>query len=352
MKALVYHGRQDLRYQSVPKPSPRPGEVLVKVKYAGMCHTDFNEYANGPIFVSQTPHARTGRSVPLVLGHEFSGQIVQTGDGASALKAGDRVAVNAVDSCGACPYCIRGQGALCSSAAYIGFNLDGGFAEFATVPAACCHVLLDTVPYRDAVLVEPLSVAVHAVRRAGLEMGASVAIVGGGTLGLCMLQTARAAGARQVFVIEQAGAKRRPCELLGGTFLNSKANPGFLQEVFDGTGGRGVEVSFECAGAPAALKTAVEVTRPGGLICVTGIFPGPFPFDFNQLLAGEKTIVMSLAYGNEFPATIAMLADKRLRADTLITDCVPLSSGCEYIRDFETRGAANIKTLLEIDSQT
>lgn len=82
-----------------------------------------------------------------------------------------------------------------------------------------------------------------------------------------------------------------------------------------------------------------------------GIFPGPFPFDFNRLLAGEKTIVMSLAHGNEFPATIAMPADGRLRADALITDCIPLSSGCEYIRDFENRGAANVKTLLEPGSR-
>jgi (R,R)-butanediol dehydrogenase / meso-butanediol dehydrogenase / diacetyl reductase len=153
-----------------------------------MCHTDFSEYANGPIFVSGTPPARTGRSVPLVLGHEFSGQIVQTGSDVTELKIGDRVAINAVDSCGACPYCIRGQGALCSSAAYIGFNLDDGFAEFAAVPAACCHVLPARLPYRDAGLVEPLSVAVDAVRRAQLEMGTSVAIVGGGTLGLCMLE--------------------------------------------------------------------------------------------------------------------------------------------------------------------
>ena len=139
--------------------------------------------------------------------------------------------------------------------------------------------------------------------------------------------------------------------MLGGTFLNSKTDPHLQEEVFDKTSGRGVGVSFECAGAPSALKTAVEVTAPSGLICVTGIFLGPFAFDFNQLLAGEKTIVRSLAYGNEFPATIAMLAEGRLRADALITNCIPLSAGCEYIRDFETRGAANLKTVLEVASR-
>lgn len=350
MYALTYHGRRDLRYESIPTPSPAQGEVLVKVKYAGTCHTDFNEYANGPIFVSATPHPRTQKCVPLVLGHEFSGEIVETGAGVTGVTVGDRVAVSAVDSCRECGYCFAGQSALCPAAAYIGFNRDGGFAEFAAVPAACCHRLDENLSFRNAVLVEPLSVAVHAVRRARLEVGAVVAIVGGGTVGLCMLQAVRAAGARHAFVVEQAESKRRYSELLGGTFLNCR-NDEFRQEIFARTQGLGVDFSFECAGAASALKTAVEITRPGGRICVTGIFPGPLSFDFNQLLAGEKSIVMSLAYGNEFPATIAMIADGRLRADVLITDCIPLSSGCEYIRDFESRGTGQIKTLLEVDSK-
>ena len=350
MKAIVYHGRKDLRYEDFPDPSFAPNEVIVKVKYAGMCHTDFNEVENGPIFVAATPHARTGRKIPIVLGHEFAGQVVDKGREATNINIGDRVAVNAVDGCGECHYCENGEPALCPSAAYVGFSRDGGFAEFVGVKAECCHPLGEGVSYQTGVLVEPLSVAVHAVRRAKLEVGSDVAIVGGGTLGLCLLQVARVSGARDVFVIERSESKRKICEQLGGTFLNSAADAAFREKILQRTHGRGVDVAFECAGAASALEAAVAVTAPAGVICATGIYPGPFSFDFNQLLGGEKSIIPSLAYGTEYPTTIAMLADGRLRAEPLITACVPFSQGCEHIREFEQRGAANIKTLLEIDS--
>jgi (R,R)-butanediol dehydrogenase/meso-butanediol dehydrogenase/diacetyl reductase len=152
-------------------------------------------------------------------------------------------------------------------------------------------------------------------------------------------------------VIEHAEAKRRFCELLGGTFLNSKTDPHFQEEVFDKTSGRGVGVSFECAGAPSALKTAVAVTAPSAADLRDGHLSRPICVRLQPTPGRRKTIVMSLAYGNEFPAIIAMLADGRLRADALITNCIPLSAGCEYIRDFETRGAANLKTFLEVDSR-
>jgi (R,R)-butanediol dehydrogenase / meso-butanediol dehydrogenase / diacetyl reductase len=351
MKAIVYHGQKDLRYEDIPEPPLAPQEVMVKVKYAGMCHTDFNEYENGPIFMSTTSHPRTGRKPPMVLGHEFAGRVVDVGPQVANLRAGDRVAVNAVDACGECYFCRQGNRYLCPTVAFLGFGRDGGFAEFVAVQGECCHPLREGVSYREAVLAEPLSVAVHAVRRSKMEVGADVAIVGGGTLGLCLLQVARACGARDVFVIERSETKRKFCDVFGGIFLNPKTDEKFREKILSRTHGRGVGFAFECAGAVAALETAVDVTASGGVICATGIYPGPFPFDFNKVLSGEKSIVSSLAYGMEYPATIAMLADGRLRAEPLITNCVPLSEGCEHIREFESRGATNIKTLLEIDPQ-
>ena len=181
--------------------------MRLQVKSSGLCHTDFNEYLNGPLYVASTPHPRTGRSVPIVLGHEFSGEVIEIGPDVAGLRVGDRVAVNAVDCCRKCEFCRRGLFIQCRSAATIGFARDGGYADYAVVPADCCHILRPNVSFRAAALVEPLSVALHSVRRAKVEAGSRAAVVGGGTIGLCTLQALRACGVLDVYVIEKS-----PCQ--------------------------------------------------------------------------------------------------------------------------------------------
>jgi len=352
MKAIVYHGRKDVRYQSVAEPSQvEPHEVRLKVKYAGLCHTDFNEYLHGPLFIAQTPHPRTGRSIPLVIGHEFSGEVLEIGKQVDRIRVGDHVAVNAIDSCGHCPFCRRGTPALCTSVAYIGFARDGGFAEYAVVPARCCFRLKTEMSFQAGALVEPLAVALHAVRQARVQVGSRVAVVGGGAVGLCTLQALRAAGVRDVLVIDKAREKEPFARGLGaGAFLDP-AHPDLVRRVRELTEGIGVDVAFECAGSPGALGTAIEVTSGGGTICVVGIFPAPFEFDLNSLLMQEKTIVTSLGYSDEFPTVIAMLADGRLAAEPLITRTVSLAEGVEIgLARYEDDCVTNIRTLIGIES--
>jgi (R,R)-butanediol dehydrogenase/meso-butanediol dehydrogenase/diacetyl reductase len=301
MKALVLHGQKDLRYQDFPEPKLGPDEVRLRVKSSGLCHTDFNEYLNGPLYVSATPHHRTGRSVPLVLGHEFSGEVLELGPGVTTLRTGDRVAVNAVDCCHQCEFCRRGLMIHCQSGATIGFGRDGGYADFAVVPAACCHVLRSKVSYRAAALVEPLSVSLHSVRRTRVEIGSRVAVVGGGTIGLCTLQTLRACGALDVYVIEKSVAKQRYAEELGASVFLHTENTDVRQAILDRTHGMGVDFAFECVGTRSALETALAVTRPGGTICLSGVIPGPIEFNWNDVLSKEKTITTTNGYIDEFP---------------------------------------------------
>jgi (R,R)-butanediol dehydrogenase/meso-butanediol dehydrogenase/diacetyl reductase len=351
MKAIVYHGRKDVRYEDWPEPGRLgPSEVRVQVKYAGICHTDFNEYAHGPIFTAATPHFRTGRSVPLVVGHEFSGEVVEVGSKVQQLKPGDRVAVNAVDACRHCEYCRREKYALCPAVAYLGFSRDGGLAEYTVAPEACCYRLPPAVSYRAGVVVEPLSAAMHAVGQARLALGDRVVVVGGGAVGLCVLQVLRAAGASQVFVVEKSETKRRFAMELGATAAIDPVQNLRLQiEAY--TDDWGVNTTFECVGSELALRSALAMTKPGGLVCIVGIFPSAFKFNFNHLLAQEKTIVTSLAYGPEFGPVIDMLADSRLRAEPLITRTLPLAQAVEQgLRQYEEFAPTNIRTLIEIDS--
>jgi (R,R)-butanediol dehydrogenase/meso-butanediol dehydrogenase/diacetyl reductase len=350
MKALVYHGTKDLRYQDFADPRVTTGEVLLKIKASGLCHTDFNEYINGPLYVASTPHKRTGRSIPLVLGHEFSGEVVELGRGVTRLRVGDRVAVNAVDSCRKCEFCRRGLFVHCPVAATIGFARDGGYAEYAAVPQDCCHVLRPNVSFRAAAMVEPFSVALHSVQRARVEVGSRAAIVGGGTIGLCTLQALRACGVVDVYVIEKSSAKRKFAEDLGASaFVQAdKSDP--RQVISELTDGMGVDYTFECVGSGAALKTALSVTRPGGTVCLTGVIPHAIEFNWNDVLSVEKTITTTNAYNNEFPIVIAMLNDGRLKAEPLISQTFPLKDACSNLTHFEEAGKSNIKMLIEMNA--
>jgi (R,R)-butanediol dehydrogenase/meso-butanediol dehydrogenase/diacetyl reductase len=350
MKALVYHGTKDLRYEDFAEPPVMRGDVRLRVKASGLCHTDFNEYLNGPLYVASTPHARTGRSIPLVLGHEFSGEVVDVAPDVTGIHIGDRVAVNAVDSCRECQFCRRGLLIQCPSAATIGFSRDGGYADYAVVPADCCHLLRPNVSFRAAALVEPLSVALHSVRQAQVKVGSRAAVVGGGTIGLCTVQALRACGVLDVYVIEKSLAKQRFAEEMGASAFIHTEQSDVRQAILDRTGGMGVDYAFECVGSGPALVTAIAVTRPGGTICVSGVIPRPIEFNWNDVLAKEKTITTSIAYNDEFPIVIAMLNDGRLKAEPLITQTLSLSESLATLKRFEELGGTNIKMLMETDS--
>jgi (R,R)-butanediol dehydrogenase/meso-butanediol dehydrogenase/diacetyl reductase len=283
------------------------------------------------------------------VGHEFSGEVAEVGSEVRKIEPGDRVAINAVDGCRQCAYCRGERYALCPSVAYIGFSRDGGLAEWAVVPEACCYRLPPEVSYRAGVLVEPLAAAMHAVRQARIGLGDRVAVVGGGAVGLCVLQVLRAVGARQIFVVEKTEIKRRLAEELGATAAINPAQDA-RQAIAAYTDGLGVNTAFECVGSGPALRSTVELARPGGLVCIVGIFPAPFEFDFNHLLGQEKRIVTSLAYGGEFAPVIDLLADGRLRAEPLITRTLPLAQAVENgLREYEKVAATNIRTLIEIN---
>ena len=350
MQALVYHGRMDIRLEDFPEPAKLGRkEVRLRVNCAALCHTDFNEYLHGPLYISKKPHARSGRSIPLVIGHEFSGEVLETGSDVRQLKVGDRVAVNAVDSCHDCAFCHQGLYELCRSAAYIGFDRDGGFAERAVVPEECCHRLGSRISNAAGALVEPLAVALHAVRRAGVGIGSRVAVVGGGAVGLCVLQCLRAVGVRDIIVVEKCETKRRFAEQLGATaYINSEQTDP-RSAILKLTESMGADTTFECVGAAPAFRLCVELTRGGGTICVVGVFPGPFEFDLNSLMGSELQVITSRAYADEFPMVIAMLADGRLKAEPLITQTLPLSEAMRKgLSQYEATAATNVRTIIEM----
>ena len=228
-------------------PAPCPGEVKIKVHWCGICGSDLHEYLAGPIFIPvEKPHPLTGKKAPIILGHEFSGEIVQIGAGVPAIQVGDRVTASASRSCGECFWCKRGETIICEKNAGTGLQADGAFAEYVNVPAY--DKLPDSVTFEEAALAEPLAVGVHAMKRAQIQPEDNVVIVGAGTIGLSVLQAARASGAKITMVVEKAEARKAYARQLGATMVLDPSRMDIPGAVHEATGGVGADLGFECVG--------------------------------------------------------------------------------------------------------
>lgn len=348
MKALRWHGVRDVRLDDVPEPTAARGEVVIAVAACGMCGSDLHEYLHGPVYIPRQPHPLTGVMPPVTLGHEFSGRVVAVGAGVDTPGAGDRVAVNPCLVCGECAWCRSGRRNHCARLATLGLSRDGAFAPLVAAPAYGCHRVPDTVTDEQAAIVEPLSVAVHACRRARLGGGERVAVVGAGPIGLLVLQAARALGSRWIAAIEPRGERRALATRLGADAVLDPAagDPG--RALADLTDGERADVVFECVGSAAAVATALKASGKGGRVVLVGLVPEPVPLNALQVLAHEKEIIGSSAYVDEFAAAIQMLARRAVRVDPLITGRLPLERAVsDGLEGLLRPAAGHIKILVE-----
>lgn len=320
MKAAVWYAKEDIRIEDVPEPELKPGEVKVKIKSCGICGSDLHEFRSGPFIIPRRPHPLTGRSGgPVILGHEFSADVVQSTESAESYQAGDRVVANPLIYCGKCHYCRNGQYIMCTQLGTYGFASDGAFAEYAVFPGNALLKLPDSVTDEMGAFVEPLAVALHAVNRSGMALGDTVAVVGAGPIGLLVMQACRAAGARKIFVIEPMASRRQLAEKLGASaiFDPEADEPG--KAIADHTDGLRVDVAFDCVGIQASFDTALSLTGRRATICVVGLSLKPIQVPFIRLWGHEKNITFSSGYEKEFPAAIDLLADGRIETDSMIT---------------------------------
>lgn len=350
MKAARWHGRNDIRIEEVPDPgAPGPGEVILRVAYCGICGTDLEEYRAGPLFIPvERPHPLTGRQAPLILGHEFAGEVVAVGPGVTDLRPGDRVAPDVLITCGRCYWCQRHQVTLCEQMAALGLSGDGGLAEYCRAPATMCVKLPPTLRLDHAALAEPLAVAVRAVRKSRLQVGETAAVFGGGTIGLLCLQVARAAGASAVVVVEPHPGRRRLAEDLGArAVLDPAADPvAALRTLF---GGIGPDVVIEASGAVTAAPLAIESARKGGRVVLVGLPVGPTAFNFFAVVTTEKEIIGSLShvYDEDFRTAVHLLAEGRVVVEPLISARIPLTALLtEGLERLERQPAETLKILV------
>ncbi|HEX5415802.1 MAG TPA: alcohol dehydrogenase catalytic domain-containing protein, partial [Chloroflexota bacterium] len=225
MKALRFHARGVATVDDVDEPKLVDGWTIVAPTFTGICGTDVKQYRYGPFGISQEPHPLSRAQLPLTLGHEIGGVIVETSSSDPRLVAGARVAVDSAVKCGACWYCQHGHYILCERGAILGISAHGGLAELVAVPNYALHPVPDELTDEEVALAEPVSVAIHAVRRLRLQAGDSVCIVGGGVIGLSIMQAARACGARSVGVVEPIPERRSLALELGADFAVAPPAP-------------------------------------------------------------------------------------------------------------------------------
>ena len=329
MKAAVFYGPHDVRLDDVPEPEVRPGSVKVKVDWCGICGTDLHEYLAGPIFIPPkgSPHPITGETLPLTLGHEFAGEVVEVGDDVSGVSTGDKVAIEPVFRCFECAACQRGAFNLCEKLGFYGLmGGGGGMSEFAVTPSYMVHRLPEGLTSEQGALVEPIAVGLRAVRRAGFREGQSALVFGGGPIGAVTVQCLKALGAGQILVAEVSEARKKKALEIGADAVIDPTEEDVVAKVKELTGGEGAEHSFDAAGIQATLQAALHATRKSGTITIISIWEGPVQINPNDIVLSELDVRGIICYTPEdFADTISMLKDGQIGTEGIITERIPLS---------------------------
>jgi (R,R)-butanediol dehydrogenase/meso-butanediol dehydrogenase/diacetyl reductase len=304
MRAAVYYARNDVRVEDVEEPEPGPGQVKIAISFNGICGSDLHEYYYGPLGIPTTPHPLTGAMLPQIMGHEFGGRIAATGPGVDDVQVGDLVAVNPMHVCGVCAYCRCGATNLCVMAAFHGLmSHGGGLSEYTVVDRRMVYPIPAGLTARHAPIVEPMAVALRAVRRAEVSAGQTVVIYGAGPIGLGAYFACRWFGAEPI-VVEPSPERRMIVAGLGAKTVLDPTSDDVVDAVRDLTDGIGAHAVVDAAATPKTLASAFGATRRGGTISIVGIAHEPLPIDPLTLFGTEITVRASNAYADDFPMVI------------------------------------------------
>lgn len=316
MRACVIHGPHDLRVEDVPVPEPGPGQALVAVRYGGVCGSDLHYWRHGGVGDFRLRE-------PMVLGHEVVGTVVSYGAGADGPVPGTAVAVHPATPCGVCPECARGRRNICRDTRYLGSaarfpHVQGGFAARFAVPAEQLRRLPDGLEPRRAALAEPLSVALHAVRRAGAVAGRHVLVTGAGPIGCLVVAAAKAAGAAHVTVTDLLPQALRYASAVGADAVVRAEDPDDAGRPSE------VDVAVEASGVAAGLDTCLRLVRRGGTVVQLGMLPpGRSSFAGNLVVSREIELRGAFRFDTEFDDALRLLAAEPV-FDELISAVVPV----------------------------
>lgn len=346
MKAGVVHAREDIRYEEIKTPVPKEGQVLVKVKYTGICGSDIPR-VNGDAC----------HFFPNVLGHEFSGTVEEIDEGVTNVKPGDRVAGVPLIPCMKCEDCQKGNYSLCKHYSFIGSREFGSFAEYVVMPQNNVVKFEDTVSFEQGAFFEPATVALHGLLRVPYEGGKTVAVLGGGTIGMFVAQWARIFGAKEVVVFDIVDERLELGKRLGATAGINTRKDDFMEKAKAITGGRGYDYVFETAGNTITMKLAFKLAANKANVCFVGTPTKELSFtveEWENMNRKEFNLTGSwMSYSAPFPGKEWELAAHYFKTgdlkfdESFIFKKVPLSRIADAFEMYKVPGTVKGKILID-----
>lgn len=352
MRAAVYHGREDIRFEQVPVPRPAPGELLLEVGAAGVCGSDVGEWAHGPQqHWFDAPHPVTGHQGPIIPGHEFSGTVVDVGEGVDPAWVGVPVASCGSVACGTCDACVRGASNQCHQYAGVGLHRHGALAEYVATPAANCLSVDGTgLTLDEAALCQPMSIAVHNVSRAGGVDGQVVVVLGTGGIGSFLVCALAESGARVVAADIDPGRLALAAELGAERTVLVAGTSEDPTRIRAALGGDDLRVVFEVSGSAGGLRNALELAPRGCRVVLVGIQKAPVEIDLATVTMEEKVLIGTNALVREvdFPRAVELVARRAGRWASIAPRVVPLERYVdEALRPMSEGRPKAIKTLVD-----
>jgi L-iditol 2-dehydrogenase len=342
MKALVLKEYKKFSFEDVPDPQVQPQEVLVAVKACGICGSDVHGMDGS-----------TGRRrPPIIMGHEASGVIANTGKNVSGWSAGDRVTFDSTIYCGECDYCREGMINLCDRRRVLGVSCEdyrqhGAFAEFVAVPPRILYRVPEGLPFEHAAMVEPFAIALHAIGRTPPLLNDTVVVVGAGMIGLALVQGLSHTGCGKLVVLDVADDRLAMAAKLGATHAINSGKENALAIINQLTNGRGADVSFEAVGLTATVDLALRCLRKGGAVTLVGNVAPKVEFPLQVAVTRELAVHGSCASRGEYPACLDMLARGDLKAEPLISAAAPLKEGAQWFERLYRKEPGLLKVVLK-----
>ncbi len=312
MKAAVFQKNKDIVVKEVPDPEIGTHDVLIRSKYCGISSNDlgFYQYGNGD---------------EIILGHEFSGEIIEMGQKVTGWEVGDRVVPSSVIPCNRCSLCQKGRHNLCNNKQMPGITVNGGFADLVVLPQTALYKIPKEVDYKEAALTEPLTTVLHGYKRIREPiLGSNILVQGAGAIGLYSIQIAKLQGANLVGVGEKNKTRSKLAVVLGADFAIDPSQENVQNKLENLTNGKGVDTVIECSGSPEAISTFFSSVNKGGNYLVLGLYELPVEVDFLTAVKNELKLLFAYCGYTEFETALQLIAKKRVQLKPMISHIINL----------------------------